>query len=107
MRRSIWLDQEMRRRFASREQAKREIFARAANLNYLGGGRYGFAAASEYYFGRPLSSYTQEDAGPAASLAGITKSPRAYAPVPGDPPPLRRRNHILSLMAHHGYISAG
>ena len=106
MRLSIWLEEEMRRRFGSREQAKREIFARAANLNYLGNGRYGFAAASEYYFGRPLSSYTLEDAGPAALLAGITKSPRAYTPVPGDPRPLRRRNEILGLMARNGYISA-
>jgi penicillin-binding protein 1A len=107
MRLSIWLEQEMRRRFGSREQAKREIFARAANLNYLGNGRYGFAAASEYYFGRPLSSYTRDDAGPAASLAGITKSPRDYAPVAGAPRPLRRRNEILGLMARNGYISAG
>jgi len=60
MRLSIWLEQEMRRRFGSRELAKREIFARAANLNYLGNGRYGFAAASEYYFGRPVSSYAAE-----------------------------------------------
>jgi penicillin-binding protein 1A len=107
MRLSIWLEQEMRRRFGSRAQAKREIFARAANLNYLGNGRYGFAAASEYYFGRSLSSYTAEDAGQAALLAGITKSPRDYAPVPGDPRPLRRRNEILGLMARNGYISAG
>jgi penicillin-binding protein 1A len=63
------------------------------------------AAASEYYFGRHLSSYTPEDAGQAALLAGITKSPRDYAPVPGDPRPLRRRNEILALMARNGYIS--
>jgi membrane peptidoglycan carboxypeptidase len=102
---SIWLEQEMHRRFGSQAQAKREIFARAANLNYLGNGRYGFAAASEYYFGRALSSYTTADAGKAALLAGITKSPRDYAPVPGDPRPLRRRNEILALMARNGYIS--
>ena len=106
MRLSIWLEQEMRRRFVSREQAKREIFARAAHLTYLGNGRYGLAAASEYYFGRPLSSYTPADAAPAASLAGITKSPRDYAPVPGNVGPLRRRNEILGLMARNGYIPA-
>jgi len=104
MRLSIWLEQEMRQRFGSQEQAKREIFARAANFNYLGNGRYGFAAAAEYYFGRHLSSYTPEDAGQAALLAGITKSPRDYAPVPGDPRPLRRRNEILALMARNGSI---
>lgn len=103
---SIWLEREMRRRFGSRELAKREIFARAANFNYLGHGRYGFAAASEYYFGRPLASYTREDAGPAALLAGIAKSPRDYAPAPDAPRPLRRRNAILSLMARNGSIPA-
>jgi penicillin-binding protein 1A len=103
---STWLEQEMHRRFGSQEQAKREIFARAANLNYLGNGRYGFAAASEYYFGRALSSYTTEDAGEAALLAGITKSPRDYyAPAPGDRRPLRRRNEILGLMACNSYIT--
>jgi len=78
---SLWLEEEMRRRYGSKEQAKREIFARSASFLYLGNGRYGFAAASEYYFGKPLSSYTPEDAGEAALLAGIAKSPGVYAPV--------------------------
>jgi penicillin-binding protein 1A len=101
---ALWLEKEMAQRYGSRERAKREIFARYASFNYLGNGRYGLAAGSEYYFGKPLSSYTQEDAGTAALLAGITKSPRDYAPVPGDPRPLRRRNEILALMARNGYI---
>jgi penicillin-binding protein 1A len=104
---ALWLEEELSRRFGSREQAKREIFARSASFNYLGNGRYGFAAASEYYFGKPLSSYTPEDAGKAALLAGITKAPRDYLPVPGDPRPLRRRNEILALMARNGYLSGG
>jgi penicillin-binding protein 1A len=102
---AFWLEEEMRRRYGSPEQAKREIFARSASFNYLGNGRYGFAAGSEYYFAKPLSSYTPEDAGKAALLAGITKSPRDYAPISGDPRPLRRRNEILALMARNGYIS--
>ncbi|HEV8703061.1 MAG TPA: transglycosylase domain-containing protein [Candidatus Polarisedimenticolia bacterium] len=102
---TLWLEEEMRRRYGSQQQAKREIFARYASFIYLGNGRYGFAAASEYYFGKPLSSYTPEDAGTAALLAGISKSPKEYAPRPGDPRPLRRRNAILALMARNGYIS--
>jgi penicillin-binding protein 1A len=104
MRLALWLEEKMRQHYGSREQAKREIFARSASFNYLGHGRYGFAAGSEYYFGKPLSSYTIEDAGKAALLAGITKAPRDYAPVAGDPRPLRRRNEILALMARNGYI---
>ena len=103
---ALWLEEEMSRRFGSREQAKREIFARSASFNYLGNGRYGFAAGSDYYFGKSLSSYTMEDAGKAALLAGITKAPRDYLPVPGDARPLRRRNQILASMARNGYIPA-
>jgi penicillin-binding protein 1A len=101
---ALWLEDEMRRRCGSKEQAKREIFARSASFHYLGNGRYGVAAASEYYFGKPLSSYAPEDAGEAALLAGIIKSPGVYAPVAGDPRPRRRRNEILALMARNGYI---
>ncbi len=104
---SLWLEEEMRRRYGSLNRAKREIFARYASFIYLGNGRYGFAAASEYYFGKPLSSYTADDAGESALLAGISKSPKDYGPVPGDARPLRRRNAILALMARNGYISEG
>jgi penicillin-binding protein 1A len=103
---ALWLEEEMRRRYGSKEQAKREIFARSASFHYLGNGRYGYAAASEYYFGKPLSSYGPEDAGEAALLAGIAKSPKVYAPVAGDPLPRRRRNQILALMVRNGYIDA-
>ncbi len=101
---TLWVEREMERRYGSRERAKREIFSRYASFIYLGNGRYGFAAASEYYFDKALSSYTPEDAGKAALLAGIAKSPRDYAPVADEPGPLRRRNEILALMAGDGYI---
>jgi penicillin-binding protein 1A len=71
----LWLEDEMCRHFGSQEQAKREIFARSASFNYLGNGQYGFAASSEYYFGKPLSSYTSDDAGKAALLAGSPRRP--------------------------------
>jgi len=100
---ALWLEEEMQRRYGSKEQAKRQIFARSVSFHYLGNGRYGFAAASEYYFGKPLSSYTPEDAGQAALLAEIAKSPGTYAPSGGEPP-RRRRNQILALMARNGCI---
>jgi penicillin-binding protein 1A len=101
---TLWLEREMRRRYGSQEQGKREIFARYASFIYLGNGRYGFAAASEYYFGKSLSAYTAADAGNAALLAAISKSPQSYAPVPGNQRTLGRRNQILALMARNGYI---
>ncbi len=102
---TLWVEREFLRRFGSRQRAKREIFGRYASFVYMGNGRYGFAAASEYYFARPLGSLEAEDVGEAALLAGISKSPRDYAPVVGDPMPLRRRNEILRLMAGLDYIS--
>jgi len=107
MRLSLWLEGEMQKRYGSKRRAKEEIFARYASLIYLGNGRYGFAAASQYYFGTPLSAITPEDADKAALLAGITKSPGEYAPtLAGNPKPLRRRNQILALMAKNHFISA-
>jgi penicillin-binding protein 1A len=102
---ALWLEAAMERHYGSKELAKREIFARYSSFIYLGNGRYGFAAASEYYFGKPLSSYGLQDVGKAALLAGIGKAPRYYSPVPGDPRPLRRRNEILTLMMQNGRIS--
>ena len=104
---TLWLEQQMRRRFGSPGRAKEEIFARYASFIYLGNGRYGFAAASEYYFGRPLSGYTAADAGLAAVLAAISKSPRDYAPAIGNRRLAARRNQILSLMARDGSIPGG
>jgi penicillin-binding protein 1A len=101
---ALWLEEAMRKQYGTREQAKREIFARYASFIYMGSGRYGFGAASEYYFDKPLAGYTIEDAGRAALLAGIGKSPRDYAPVAGSSRPLQRRNQILALMARNGYI---
>ncbi len=101
---SLWLEEAMRQQYGTREQAKREIFARYASFIYMGSGRYGFGAASEYYFDKPLAGYTTLDAGRAALLAGIGKSPRDYAPVAGNARSLQRRNQILALMARNGYI---
>ncbi|MCM2256005.1 MAG: penicillin-binding protein [Vicinamibacteria bacterium] len=102
---ALWLEDELERRYGSREAAKREIFARYASFVYLGHGRYGFAAASEYYFGKPLARYTAADAGRAALLAGISKSPRDYAPAENNPMALRRRDEILELMVRRGDLT--
>ena len=107
MRLSLWIEGEMRKRYGSKRRAKEELLARYASLIYLGNGRYGFAAASQYYFGIPLESLTANDADKAALLAGITKSPGEYAPAVADnQKPLRRRNQILALMVKNGFLSA-
>jgi penicillin-binding protein 1A len=106
MRLSLWLEEEFQKRYGSQQAAKEEILARYASFIYLGNGRYGFSAASEYYFDKPLSEYEQWDADKAALLAGIAKSPRDYAPTPANlERPMRRRNDVLALMAKREFIS--
>jgi penicillin-binding protein 1A len=106
MRLSLWLEREMRTRFGSKRRAKEEILARYASVVYMGHGQYGFARAAEYYFGRPLASFTADDADKAAVLAGIAKSPRDYAPTAKDTRVvLRRRDQTLTLMLANGFIT--
>jgi penicillin-binding protein 1A len=103
---SLWLERQMIEEFGSKRRAKEEIFARYVSFLYMGHGQYGFARASQYYFGRPLSRLTGDDADRAALLAGIAKSPREYAPnAPDTAKILRRRNQILGLMAENGFIT--
>lgn len=103
---SLWVEKEMQARFGSKRRAKEEILARYASFIYMGSGQYGFATAAKYYFGRPLATFTADDADKAAVLAGIAKSPRYYAPsVNKTSRVLRRRNQTLALMAANGFIS--
>lgn len=104
---SLWLEGEMQKRYGSKRKAKEELFARYASFIYLGNGRYGFAAATQYYFGIPMTALDEDDADKAALLAAIPKSPSEYAPASaGNEKPLRRRNQILALMVKNHFISA-
>lgn len=103
---AIWLEQEMVERFGSRRRAKEELLARYVSFVYMGRGQHGFARASEYYFGRPVTTLAMTDADLAATLAGIMKAPRDYAPTLGNADAVRRRrDQILALMAASGALS--
>jgi penicillin-binding protein 1A len=107
LRLSMWIEAEMRKQYGSKRRAKEELFARYVNFVYLGNGRYGFAAASEFYFHRPIETLTVDDADKAAELAGITKSPAECAPNAEDlQKPTRRRNQILNLMLANHFLAA-
>jgi penicillin-binding protein 1A len=103
---SLWIEQQMRARFGSKQRAKEEILARYASFVYMSNGQYGFGRAAEYYFDRSLSTFTADDADKAALLAGVAKSPRDYAPTAKDKAAIvRRRNQTLVLMTARGYLS--
>ena len=104
---SLWIEGAMRKQYGSKRRAKEELFARYASFVYMGNGRYGFAAASDYYFDKPIETFTVDDADKGALLAGITKSPAEYAPTAEDvQKPTRRRNQILNLMVVNHFLPA-
>jgi len=86
-----------------RHYTKEQIFTMYANQIYLGAGNYGFEAASQYYFNRPVGQLTL---GQAATLAAIIRGP-IYNPVIHPDRAIARRNLVLSLMAHDRKVTEG
>jgi penicillin-binding protein 1A len=84
-----------------RHYTKEQIFAMYCNQIYLGSGNYGFEAASEYYFSKPVGQLTLAEA---ATLAAIIRGP-IYSPITHPERALARRNLVLSLMEHDGKIT--
>ncbi len=108
-----WLEEELAKPeyFGSKQKAKEEILARFVSYVYLGYGRYGVDAASEFYFNKKVNKFTDDDADKSALLAGIIKNPAAYSPSVNPTRldtqrQLSRRNEVLNLMVDNGYISA-
>jgi penicillin-binding protein 1A len=84
-----------------RRYTKPQIFAMYANQVYLAHGNYGFAAASQFYFGKPVTDLNLQQA---ALLAGMIRGP-IYSPL-GDPArALARRNLVLHQMMEEGKIT--
>jgi penicillin-binding protein 1A len=81
-----------------RHYTKEQIFTMYANQIYLGAGNYGFEAASQYYFNRPVGQLTLSQA---AMLAAIIRGP-IYNPIIHPERAMARRNLVLSLMARDG-----
>jgi penicillin-binding protein 1A len=84
-----------------RHYTKDQIFTMYCNQIYLGAGNYGFEAASEYYFSKPVGQLTLSEA---ATLAAIIRGP-IYSPIIHPERARARRNLVLSLLAHNGKIT--
>jgi penicillin-binding protein 1A len=85
-----------------RTYTKNEILEFYFNQVYLGAGAYGFAAAAQRYFSRPLDSLAINQY---ALLAGLLQRPESYRPD-GNPEAAReRRNTVLGAMKSMGYIT--
>src|SRR3989344_2998205 len=98
---AVHLEQFLTKKLDSSQRAKEIIFTVFANVAPMGNGRYGFAAAAEYYFKKKLRDIAIDEA---AILAGIPKNPERYNP--NHPEAARsRRNTAFSLMKRNGYVS--
>jgi len=80
---------------------KDEILELYVNQIFLGQRAYGFAAASQTYFGKPLSDITIAEA---AMLAGLPKAPSAYNPVTNPRRAKSRQMYVLRRMHELRYI---
>jgi penicillin-binding protein 1A len=84
-----------------RHYTKAQIFTMYGNQIYLSHGTYGFEAASEYYFGKPVGKLNIQEA---ALLAGLIRGP-SYSPILHAQRALARRNLVIELMARSGKIT--
>ncbi len=82
--------------------SKDEILELYINHIFLGQRAYGFAAAAQIYFGKPLKNITLAEA---AMLAGLPKAPSAYNPVVNPPRARARQLYVLGRMRDLGHIS--
>ena len=81
---------------------KDQILEIYMNQIFLGNRAYGFAAASEAYFGKPLQSISIAEA---AMLAGLPKAPSAYNPITNPKRARSRQLYIIERMEEHGFIT--
>ncbi len=82
--------------------SKDQILEIYMNQIFLGNRAYGFAAASETYFGKPLKDISIAEA---AMLAGLPKAPSSYNPINNPRRARSRQLYILERMVENGFIS--
>jgi penicillin-binding protein 1A len=81
---------------------KEQILEVYMNQIFLGQRAYGFSAASETYFGKPLKDITIAEA---AMLAGLPKAPSAYNPISNPRRATVRQRYIIDRMLDNGFIT--
>ena len=75
--------------------SKDEILQLYVNQIYLGQRAYGFAAAAQIYFGKPLDKLTLAEY---AMLAGLPKAPSAFNPIANPKRAQLRQQYVLRRM---------
>jgi penicillin-binding protein 1A len=85
-----------------RVYTKEQIMTLYCNQIFLGGGAYGFEAASNYYFSKKVNELGLSQY---ALLAAIPKAPSQYSPVLHPKAARERRNLVLQSMVDTGFIA--
>lgn len=92
---ALWLETNM---------SKKEILSLYLDRAYMGGGTFGAAAASQFYFGKNLTDVTLAES---VILAGLFKAPAKYAPHVNLPAARARANTVLSNLVQSGLMTEG
>jgi len=81
--------------------SKDQILELYINQIYLGQRSYGFAAASQVYYGKPLEKLSLAET---ALLAGLPKAPSGYNPFVNPKRAITRQQEVLHDMYRFGFI---
>ena len=92
---SLWLET---------HYTKDEILKLYLDRAYMGGGNFGVAAASEFYFGKTVTDISLAEA---AMLAGLYKAPTKFAPHVDLAAARGRANVVLNRMVDVGFLTEG
>ena len=83
--------------------SKDQILEIYMNQIFLGNRAYGFATASETYFGKPLKDISIAEA---AMLAGLPKAPSTYNPIANPKRARTRQLYIIDRMEENKFITS-
>ncbi|MBW3098651.1 PBP1A family penicillin-binding protein [Pseudohoeflea sp. DP4N28-3] len=92
---AVWLEANL---------SKKEILSLYLDRAYMGGGTFGVAGASQFYFGKDVTDVTLAEA---AMLAGLFKAPARYAPHINLPAARARANEVLTNLVQGKLMTEG
>jgi penicillin-binding protein 1A len=92
---AVWLESNL---------SKKEILRLYLDRAYMGGGTFGAAAASQFYFGKNITDINLAES---AMLAGLFKAPARYAPHVNLPAARARANEVLTNLVQGGLMTEG
>ncbi|MDY0329525.1 MAG: PBP1A family penicillin-binding protein [Thiomonas sp.] len=84
------------------QMSKDQILQLYMNQIYLGRKAYGFAAAAQAYFGKPLGELSLAQM---AMLAGLPKAPSAYNPISNPQRARQRQLHVIARLQQLRWIT--